>query len=113
MAPVRVADTAPPDTTAAHIAIVDDASGQLIYGEAPYTEVPQASTTKIATTIVALEREPDLNRRIKVTVSASAMVAHDGSSTMGIEPGRRVALDTLLHGTMLASGHAAAGQGAG
>jgi hypothetical protein len=109
-APQRIAETAAPDTTAVHIAIVDDASGQLIYGEAPYTEVPQASTTKIATTIVALEREPDLNRRIKVTVSASAMVARDGSSTMGIEPGRSVSLDTLLHGMMLPSGNDAAEQ---
>ena len=81
-----------PDTTAVHIAIVDDDSGQLIYGEQPNTEVPQASTTKIATTIVALERSPDLSQRIKVTVSASAMVARDGSSTMGIEPGQSVSL---------------------
>jgi hypothetical protein len=109
-APQRLNDSAAPDTTAVHIAIVDDASGQLIYGEAPYTEVPQASTTKIATTIVALEREPNLNRRIKVTVSASAMVARDGSSTMGIEPGRSVSLDTLLHGMMLPSGNDAAEQ---
>jgi hypothetical protein len=109
-APQRVANTAAPDTTAVHIAIIDDASGQLIYGEAPYSEVPQASTTKIATTIVALEREPDLSKRIKVTVSASAMVARDGSSTMGIEPGRSVSLDTLLHGMMLPSGNDAAEQ---
>src|SRR5207249_9028638 len=102
-APLRVSDAPAPDTTAVHIAIVDDASGQLIYGEQPYTEVPQASTTKIATTIVALERAPDLSKRIRVTVSASAMVARDGSSTMGIEPGRSVSLDTLLHGMMLPS----------
>jgi D-alanyl-D-alanine carboxypeptidase len=108
--PQRVTDTPAPDTTAVHIAIVDDASGQLIYGEAPYAEVPQASTTKIATTIVALEREPDLNRRIKVTVSASSMVARDGSSTMGIEPGRSVSLNTLLYGMMLPSGNDAAEQ---
>ncbi|MCA1644066.1 MAG: serine hydrolase [Chloroflexi bacterium] len=109
-APQRLNDGAAPDTTAVHIAIVDDASGELIYGEAPYTEVPQASTTKIATTIVALEREPDLSRRIKVTISASAMVARDGSSTMGIEPGRSLSLDTLLHGMMLPSGNDAAEQ---
>jgi D-alanyl-D-alanine carboxypeptidase len=108
--PARVSDAPPPDTTAVHIAIVDDDSGELMYGEQPFTEVPQASTTKIATTIVALEREPDLSRRIKVTVSASAMVARDGSSTMGIEPGRSVSLDTLLHGMMLPSGNDAAEQ---
>ena len=109
--PVR-SDAAPPppSTSAVHIAIIDDASGQLIYGEEPNTEVPQASTTKIATTIVALEREPNLARRIKVTVSAREMVARDGSSTMGIEPGRTVTLDTLLHGMMLPSGNDAAEQ---
>jgi D-alanyl-D-alanine carboxypeptidase len=89
---------------------VDDASGQLIYGEQPDTAVAQASTTKIATTIVALERTADLTQRIPVTVSASAMVARDGSSTMGIEPGRTVSLDTLLHGMMLPSGNDAAEQ---
>jgi hypothetical protein len=108
--PQRTSDAAAPDTTAIHIAIVDDASGQLMYGEQPYTEVPQASTTKIATTIVALERAPDLSQRIPVTISASAMVARDGSSTMGIEPGRSVSLDTLLHGMMLPSGNDAAEQ---
>jgi D-alanyl-D-alanine carboxypeptidase len=108
--PQRSSDGPAPYTTAVHIAIIDDASGQLIYGEEPYTQVPQASTTKIATTIVALERSPDLSQRIKVTISASAMVARDGSSTMGIEPGLSVSLDTLLHGMMLPSGNDAAEQ---
>lgn len=108
--PQRTGDASVPDATAIHIAIVDDASGQLMYSELPYTEVPQASTTKIATTIVALERAPDLKQRISVTVSASAMVARDGSTTMGIEPGRTVSLDTLLHGMMLPSGNDAAEQ---
>src|SRR5439155_21250001 len=80
--PLRVIDAPAPDTTAFHIAIVDDASGQLIYGEQPTTEVAQASTTKIATTIVALERSPDLGQRINVTISASAMVARDVSSRL-------------------------------
>ncbi|MBV9323877.1 MAG: D-alanyl-D-alanine carboxypeptidase [Chloroflexi bacterium] len=110
VAPQRTGDDPPPNTTAVHIAIIDDASGQMIYGEQPNTQVPQASTTKIATTIVALERDPDLSQRIKVTVSASQMVAHDGSSTMGIEPGLSVSLDTLLHGMMLPSGNDAAEQ---
>jgi hypothetical protein len=109
-APQRVTDAPAPDTTAIHIAIVEDASGQLIYGEQPFTEVAQASTTKIATTIVALERAPDLTRRVDVSISASAMVARDGSSTMGIEPGRSVSLATLLHGMMLPSGNDAAEQ---
>jgi hypothetical protein len=109
-APRRVGDTPVPNTSALHIAIVDDDSGQLLYSEFPYTAVPQASTTKIATTIVALERSPDLTRPIKVTVSAMAMASRDGSSTMGIEPGRSVSLNTLLYGMMLPSGNDAAEQ---
>jgi D-alanyl-D-alanine carboxypeptidase len=108
--PERKGDAPPPNVSAWYVAIVDDASGQLMYGEQPNVSVPQASTTKIATTIVALERSPDLARRIKVTVSASAMAARDGSSTMGIEPGRSVGLDTLLYGMMLPSGNDAAEQ---
>jgi hypothetical protein len=110
VAPQRSGTDTPPNTTAVHIAIIDDASGQLIYGEEPNSQVPQASTTKIATTIVALERSPDLSQKIKVTISASEMVARDGSSTMGIEPGLTVTLDTLLHGMMLPSGNDAAEQ---
>jgi D-alanyl-D-alanine carboxypeptidase len=109
-APVKTGDAPAPNVSAWYVAIVDDASGQLLYGEKPNTSVPQASTTKIATTIVALERAPDLAKRVRITVSASAMVARDGSSTMGIEPGSSVSLDTLLYGMMLPSGNDAAEQ---
>ncbi|MBV9544916.1 MAG: D-alanyl-D-alanine carboxypeptidase [Chloroflexi bacterium] len=109
-APKQLGDADAPHVTARHVAVIDEASGQLIYSVLPYTEVPQASTTKMATTIVALERSPDLTRRIKVTISAMAMAARDGSSTMGIEPGETVSLDTLLHGMMLPSGNDAAEQ---
>jgi hypothetical protein len=108
--PQRVADLDPPNVTALHVAIIDDASGQMIYGDDPDTRVPQASTTKIATTIVALERASDLQQRVNVTVSATAMAAADGSSTMGLEPGERVKLETLLYGMMLPSGNDAAEQ---
>jgi D-alanyl-D-alanine carboxypeptidase len=103
--PRRLPASDPPYVTASHIAIVDDASGQLIYGEDADVRVPQASTTKIATTIVALERATDLQQKINVTVSATAMAAADGSSTMGLEPGEQVKLETLLYGMMLPSGN--------
>jgi hypothetical protein len=109
-APIKVGDQAAPYVSAWYVAVVDDASGQLLYGEQEHISVPQASTTKIATTLVALERSPDLSRKIRVSVSASAMAARDGSSTMGIEPGRSVSLSTLLYGMMLPSGNDAAEQ---
>ena len=110
VAPRRVSDAAPPSVTARNVAVIDDRSGQLLYGEAPDARVPQASTTKIATTIVALERSSDLQQPVTVSVSATAMAAADGSSTMGLEPRERVRLETLLYGMMLPSGNDAAEQ---
>jgi D-alanyl-D-alanine carboxypeptidase len=101
---------APPNVTAASVAIIDDASGELLYGKQPHAELPPASITKIATTIVALERGGDLDRRVDVSISGSAMAARDGSSIMGLEPGLDVSLRTLLYGMMLPSGNDAAEQ---
>lgn len=109
-APARVADTPPPSVTARYVAIVDEASGALLYGRGQDTRVPPASTTKIATTLVALNREGDLQRRIPTTISGSAMAARDGSSIMGLEPGDETSLETLLYGMMLPSGNDAAEQ---
>jgi D-alanyl-D-alanine carboxypeptidase len=109
--PVKATEPDPvPPVSAQHVAILDDASGQLLYGDDEHAQVPEASVTKIATTIVALEREPDLGRTLTTTVSASEMVNRDGSSVMGLEPGQRVSLATLLYGMMLPSGNDAAEQ---
>ncbi len=108
--PHRVRQAAPPRVTAGQVAIVDDVTGQLLYAEKANQHVPPASTTKILTTTLALEQSPDLARTVPVTVSASEMVARDGSSVMGLEPGEQVSLETLLYGMMLPSGNDAAEQ---
>ncbi len=109
--PARSSDADPvPTVTAAHVAIVDDASGKLLYGLDEHAQVPEASVTKIATTIVALERQPDLTQTYTTTVSATEMANRDGSSVMGLEPGEQVTLATLLNGMMLPSGNDAAEQ---
>jgi D-alanyl-D-alanine carboxypeptidase len=108
--PRRVNDAPPPDVTAEHVAILDEASGVVLFGEAEHTRLAPASITKIATTLVALEREPDLGRRFDTSISGSAMAARDGSSIMGLEPGENLSLMTLLFGMMLPSGNDAAEQ---
>jgi D-alanyl-D-alanine carboxypeptidase/LysM repeat protein len=110
LSPRRINDAAPPDVTAQYVAIVDEDSGELLFGHAEHDRVAPASITKIATTLVALEREPDLDRRFDATISGSAMAARDGSSIMGLEPGENVSLATLLFGMMLPSGNDAAEQ---
>ena len=108
--PVRISDAEPPYVTAYYVAIVDEGSGTLLYGDSPDVRTPPASVTKIATTLLALQREPDLSRVIPITVDGLAMAAADGSQVIGLAPGERLRLETLLHGIMLWSGNDAAEQ---
>jgi len=108
--PAQTGTDPPPRVTAEHVAVVDDASGNLLYSQDPFARSAPASITKIVTTIVALERVPDVSTVYTTTVSSSALVACDGSSVMGLEPGDHVALETLLYGMMLPSGNDAAEQ---
>jgi D-alanyl-D-alanine carboxypeptidase (penicillin-binding protein 5/6) len=108
--PRREGGDPPPNVTARYIAVVDELSGALLYERDAFTRAAPASITKIVTTIVALERVPDISRIFTTSVSASFLVACDGSSVMGLEPNDRVKLETLLYGMMLPSGNDAAEQ---
>lgn len=99
-----------PVVTALHVAILDEGSAALLYSVDPFAREAPASITKIATTMVALDHEPDIKKMFTTTVSASALVACDGSSVMGLEPDDHVTLETLLYGMMLPSGNDAAEQ---
>ena len=99
-----------PHVSAPRIAVVDDASGALLYAQDAFARQAPASITKIVTSIVALERGPDIKTAFNTTVSASALVACDGSSVMGLEPNDHVTLETLLYGMLLPSGNDAAEQ---
>jgi D-alanyl-D-alanine carboxypeptidase len=109
-APRRVLPLAPPPVTAPEVAVVDDDSGLLLYGRAAHAREAPASTTKIATAIVTLEHAPALDGIVRVTVDGAAMAAADGSSIMGLAPGERVSIRTLLYGLLLPSGNDAAEQ---
>jgi D-alanyl-D-alanine carboxypeptidase len=108
--PARVREVDPPSVTAQYIAILDEGSGTLLYDQGSDVRVPPASVTKIATTLLALQREPDLGRVIPITVNGPEMAAADGSQIIGLEPGERLRLETLLYGMMLWSGNDAAEQ---
>jgi D-alanyl-D-alanine carboxypeptidase len=108
--PRRALPVAPPTVTAAEVAIVDDPSGLLLYGANPHAREAPASTTKIATSVVTLEHVANLDQPVRVTVDGLAMAAADGSSIMGLSPGQRVTIETLLDGLLLPSGNDAAEQ---
>jgi D-alanyl-D-alanine carboxypeptidase len=100
----------PPRVTAAHVAVLDEGSGNLLFAQDAFGRQAPASITKIMTVIVALERGPDITTIVTTSVSAAALVACDGSSVMGLEPDDHVKLETLLYGMMLPSGNDAAEQ---
>src|SRR4029077_19488774 len=92
------------------IAVVDDQTGLMLYGSAPHAREAPASTTKIATAIVTLAHAQALGDPVRVSVDGFAMAAADGSSIMGLKPGQRLSIRTLLYGLLLPSGNDAAEQ---
>ena len=108
--PRRVLPLAPPRVSASEVAIVDDSSGLLLYGSAAHAREAPASTTKIATAIVTLEHVESLDAPVRITINGQAMAAADGSSIMGLTPGERLSVRTLLDGLLLPSGNDAAEQ---
>ncbi len=93
-----------PEVGAAAFAIVDGSTGALLAGQESHRRLPPASTTKIATAIVALERGR-LEDLVKVDVDSQELA---DSSLMGLVPGDTVSLRDLLYGLLLPSGNDAA-----
>lgn len=78
-------------------------TGEIIYEKNGYERLPMASTTKIITALVALEKSsPDSI----VTVSANAE-SQEGSSIY-LKRGDKITMEDLLYGLMLNSGNDAA-----
>lgn len=99
-APVRGA--APPSVDAAAYIVVDEATGETLAQKAADRELPMASTTKIMTALIVLERA---NPYEELTVPASAAI--EGSSGR-LETGERLTVRELLTALLVASGNDAA-----
>lgn len=94
----------PRPIVAAESAILMDAgSGRVLYAKSPFKRRPQASTTKITTTIVALEKGSLTD---KVIISDRA--AHTGESSIWLQKGEVQTLQDLLYAVMLYSANDAA-----
>lgn len=92
-----------PDVSAKSAVLIDGLSGTVLYEKNAYETMPMASTTKIMTTLLAVE-SGDLTREIKTT---KEMVTVEGSS-MGLVEGDTVTLEALCYGMLLCSGNDAA-----
>ena len=85
------------------MALIEAETGELIEGENCDAPLPMASTTKIMTALVVLER-CKMDELVSVP---DAAVGVEGSSVY-LERGERMTVEDLLYGLMLASGNDAA-----
>lgn len=93
-----------PEVYAQSYIVIDAKSGRIIGSRNPNMKLPIASTTKILTTIIAIENIKDYDKKIEVPASCSGI---EGSSIY-LKPKQRVSIRDLLYGTMLRSGNDAA-----
>ncbi len=82
---------------------MDTVSGRVLFEKNAYSVRPMASTTKIMTALLALEKG---NLDDIVTVSARA--ARVGGSSLHLKRGEKIKMNDLLYGLMLRSGNDAA-----
>lgn len=95
------------DISARSAVLIEANSGRVIWGKSENTRLPMASTTKIMTTIIALE-SGDLDTEF--TVDSAAV--HTEGSSMGLREGDIVSLRDLCIGMLLPSGNDAANSAA-
>jgi len=82
--------------------VLDLKTGKILFSKNKEKRFYPASTTKIMTAWIALERG---NLEDEVLVSINAINLEPGSKTVFLEPGDRLSLETLLYGLLLESGN--------
>lgn len=87
-----------PAVTAKAAILMDAESGRIIYGKAIHQRRAQASTTKMTTAILALEKG---NLDKKITISKNA--AETGESSIWLEKGEVLTLKQLIYAALLQS----------
>ena len=94
---------APVLLTADAVVLMDSNSGDILFAKQPHEHLPPASTTKVLTALIALEK---LDLDAKIPVSAKA--ANVAPSRVGLQFGDAIQAQDLLYGLLLKSGNDAA-----
>lgn len=94
---------ATPSTSARGAVLMEVETGRVLYEKNPHEKMPMASTTKIMTAILALEKG---NLSDIVTVSRNASGVEGSSLYLAVD--EKLTLEQLLYGLMLRSGNDAA-----
>lgn len=84
-------------------ALIDQDSGRVLFSKNGNTLLPMASTTKIMTAIVAIEKG-----KLSDIVTVSGRAASIKGSLVGLKAGEKISLEELIYGLMLRSGNDAA-----
>ena len=94
-----------PAVSAASAVLMDAETGRVLYAKDENTPRPIASTTKLMTALVAAEYlQGDLSRTVTIRREWTGI---EGTS-LYLEPGEEITLETLLYGLLLHSGNDAA-----
>lgn len=94
---------APPRVSAGAAILMDWRTGQVLYDKNAYARRMPASTTKVLTAIITLERA-----KLTDQVTISKRAAYTPGSSMYIKAGEVYSVHDLLHGLLLRSGNDAA-----
>lgn len=89
-----------PDVNSTHIIALDRNTERILFEKSGFQKTPMASTTKILTSIIAIE-----NCNLNDEVSISSKAAHTSGSTLGITANTKMRMEDLLYGLMLRSGN--------
>jgi len=92
-----------PKIEAKSAVLMDALTGQVLWSKNPHERLPQASTTKITTAIVALE-----HGNLSDLVRASQRAAQVGEAAIYLEEGETLTLEDLLYALLLRSANDAA-----
>jgi len=82
------------------VVVMEKTTGEILYEKNGGQKTPMASTTKIMTAIIVLERA---NLNDVVTISKKS--AGTGGSRLGLKTGDKIKIIDLLYGLMLVSGN--------
>ena len=92
-----------PELSAKHCIVTEYESGRILYEKNAFRKTAMASTTKIMTALIVIEK-CNLNEFTTVSQKAAAI----GGSEINLKTGEKISVEHLLYGLMLESGNDAA-----
>ena len=93
-----------PDIKAESAVLYSENTGTVLYSKNAVKRVAPFSTTKLMTALLVVKHEKDLDRKVRISKSATEL----GGSTMFLKEGEVVTIRQLLYGLMINSGNDAA-----